>query len=143
MSLWRSSPRGLGAGGPGAGGLGAGGGRLLAAVTAGFCLGPALAGGLAFAVLHLGGKGETPAAALAFLLVLTPLVSAPFWATLGLAAAFLLHRGAYGALTAAGSGALIGGATGLLTGLPVLAALGAILATFHRFTLALLRPMAF
>ena len=138
MSLLRSSP----------GGYAMTGWPLLAGVTAGFCIGPVLPGlaGLAWvqamgperlgdSFLHLGTWG--------MLLLLTPLVSWPFWALTGIGSALLMQRSAYGALAAVAVGAALGGATGALVGQPLLAPLGAILATFHRFTLALLRPLAF
>jgi hypothetical protein len=81
------------------------------------------------------------------LLLVSPLLSWPFWTLIGASAAVLMERGTYGALVAMGLGAAFGGATGALVGQPLsvsLAAIvGAILATFHRFALAMLRPLAF
>ncbi|MGA0540246.1 hypothetical protein [Neotabrizicola sp. VNH66] len=138
MSFLRSTP----------GGLALTGWRAVAAVSLGFCLGPALAGAVGWTVLRqIGpdtfGEDFVRLGAGFVFATLSPLVTLPFWSTLAVAAALLMRRGWYGAGVAAILGALLGGLTGAILHEPVLMALGAVMATFHRFALALWRPMAF
>jgi hypothetical protein len=138
MSLFASAP----------GGLAEVGWKRLAAVTLAFCLAPAVIGAAGLGLVHLMGPeqlGERFLAwgTLATFAAASPLITWPVWAAIGGGAAWLLHRGGYGALSAV----LLGGATGGLAAAvidqPLAAPLAAVLATLHRFTLALLRPMAF
>ena len=138
MSLLASAPDGLAEVGW----------KRLAAVTLAFCLAPAALGAAGLGIVHLLGPerlgdGFLAWGALTTLAAASPLITWPVWAVIGGGAAWLLHRGGYGALSAV----LLGGATGGLAATvidqPLAAPLGAVLATLHRFTLALLRPMAF
>ncbi|MCB6178797.1 hypothetical protein LHP98_11720 [Rhodobacter sp. Har01] len=138
MSLLASAP----------GGLAVTGWRTLAAVSAGFCLAPAVLGALGLGAVLLAGPERLGEAFLPWhstttLAALSPLVTWPVWAVIGGGAGWLMRRGRYGALPALLLGAAAGGAAGALIDQPLGAPLGAVLATFHRFTLALLRPLAF
>ena len=132
------------------------GGRALLGATLGWALGPAL---LAWAIwlglAHLGPAPGTVRMAwigLSLLVALSPILTLPGWAMLALLARLLLQQGRYGSLSAALAGALIAGTAAYALGqrlevgaslVPNALILGAIFATFHRFTLALLRPLAF
>ncbi|NPD15209.1 hypothetical protein HOY34_08360 [Xinfangfangia sp. D13-10-4-6] len=109
---------------------------------------PVIAGGMVFLwpwdrSIASGVGGLTDLDLLAFALMFSPLLTGPFWLALTLATALFTRRGCYGSLVAAICGAVLGGVAAWLTQMPALIFLGAILATLHRFVLALIRPAAF
>ncbi|WP_112308869.1 hypothetical protein [Pseudogemmobacter bohemicus] len=138
MSLIVSAPRGLRIIGI----------KTLIFTTLAWCLLPALPGGIGWIVMDLGlgggNAGDRAALQMLFyLMLLSPLVSGPFWIAIGIGTALFCRYGAYGSLTALVWGAIFGAGSVVSTGVPELIVLGAILATFHRFSLAVLRPEAF
>ena len=138
MSLIASTPRGFSLAGW----------RAVAGVTLGWCLAPALLAGLGWMVLQISGPDrigpDYPGwEMLAVFFALSPLITGPVWGVIGAGAAWGMQHGAYGSLSAALLGALAGFGAEVSTGIPLLAPLGAAFATFHRFTLALIRPGAF
>ncbi|MBJ2152008.1 hypothetical protein [Paracoccus sp. IB05] len=146
MSLFVSTPRGTRL-------IGA---KTLTLTTLAWCLVPSLIGGIGWILMDLtagpgtgqslgqnGSPGQSALQMLFYLLFLSPLILGPFWVAIGIGTAMLCKYGAYGSLSAVIWGAFLGGGAAMTTGIPTLIAIGAILATFHRFTLALLRPGAF
>lgn len=146
VSLFVSAPRGMRFIGT----------KTLTLTTLAWCLVPSLIGGIGWILMDLAvgpGAGQSPGQSggpdqsalqmLFYLLFLSPLILGPFWLAIGIGTTMLCKYGAYGSLSAVIWGAILGGGAAMTTGLPTLIAIGAILATFHRFTLALLRPDAF
>ena len=138
MSLFQSTPRGMKIIGL----------RLLIITTLAWCLIPSLIGGLSWQVIEnwdtLSPRPSySQSRMLTWLMFVSPLISGPFWLAVALGTALFSRHGQYGSLVAVLWGAVLGAMGTWLTGAPTLIALGAILATFHRFTLALFRPEAF
>lgn len=125
--------------------------RLITAVAIGFCTLPAIFALALRSVLLADPELDViwrAALPLITLIGFSPLLTAPFWVVIGLATAFLLRQKAAGSLNFFLSGAMIAalgaksiGADGQT--ILMVAILGAAMASFHRFTLAALRPLAF
>ncbi len=138
MSLIVSTPRGLQIIG----------GRVLLLTSLAWCLAPVLVGAIGWPLASPSGTAKarinvTDLHSIFYLLMLTPLVTGPFWMAVTVATALFTRRGLYGWLIAALSGAVVGSIAAWVAEAPSLLLFGAILASLHRFTLALIRPAAF
>lgn len=128
------------------------GAKTLILVTLAWCLIPATIGGLGWLWLDLtgggsraaeGGAGQSGLQMFFYLLFLSPLISGPFWLATGIGTALFCKFGAYGSISALIWGGVLGWGAAQTAVMPMLIIVGALLVTYHRFTLAMLRPAAF
>ena len=138
MSLLRS---------PAHGGAGLGWRRITVTALV-FCLAPALLGALIVGAVQLFGSGILGAGHLriegiAGFAMISPLLTAPVWGMIALAASQLAQAGWFGSLPTALLGAAAYGVLAWTTGLGlVLPVFGAVSALLYRMALALQRPEA-
>jgi hypothetical protein len=122
--------------------------RRIAVTAAVFCLLPALVGaGLVLASLVFGqeilGQDYLRVEGFATFAMISPLLTGPVWAVIGLGAAYLLKLGWFGSLPAAALGAAAYGMVAWMGDLgPFLVGFGAVSALIYRMALALQRPEA-
>jgi hypothetical protein len=121
--------------------------RRLGLTALGFCLAPAVVGGLVLAVAHLLGPdilgvNHLRAEGLAVFAFLSPLVGVPIWAMIALGSAWLLRVRSYGWLSAALLGAAAFGVLSRTEIGNISLPFGAVSALLYRMALALQRPEA-
>jgi|GEM_PF-1883762 len=122
--------------------------RRIAGTALVFCLLPALVGaGMVLATLVFGpevlGREYLRVEGLATFAMISPLLTGPVWAVIGLGSAYLLRAGWFGSFPAALLGAAAYGVVAWMGGLgPFLLGFGAVSALIYRMALALQRPEA-
>lgn len=130
------------------GGYAAIGWRRIVVTALAFCLLPALVGAVIILATQVFGpeilgQGHLRIEGLATFAIITPLMTGPVWAMIGLGAAYLLNAGWFGSFPAALLGVAAYGAVAWSGGLgPFLLGFGAVSALIYRMALALQRPDA-